>query len=255
MVQVILRERNCWACECCETENEALSMLPGWGFVDLTTTCITCEQPAPEEILQIISEAKQERQQTAAQRASTVVQQVDEAFRGVTLGTGISLHEAVGGDWCISLEQCEPMSRHDERVNWKRIPQAAERQAATGTCRCGCEPGSTRFQRTQGTLYPFSFFDPQGFRFHLPAYLVDAVEKAAGADVERAEEILQCVLCNYGPPLNQEELLNMQQCEVVAACFAFFVEMGACAESYQFSMDDLLQHHQYWATGLGGRVA
>merc|ERR1711924_439230 len=111
--------------------------------------------------------------------------------------------------------------------------------------------------RSQGTMYPFSFFDPEGYRFHLPAYLVDAVEKSVKGNMERAEEIIEFLLCRRQTVPDtrryqerQETLLNRQQCEAVAACFTFFLEMGACAMHdfcwHSFSMDDFVLHHS-WA--------
>merc|ERR1712232_450536 len=111
------------------------------------------------------------------------------------------------------------MSLHDERINWKRIPEAAEKQAATGKCQCGCAPGRSRFQHTASTHYPFAFFDEEAFRFHLPAYLVAALD-----DAERAREMLQMV--PLGPFGCKKSLLNAKQRGVVASCILQFVALG-----------------------------
>lgn len=237
-----------WVCEICDTDNAMEREFPAWSV--LLEICSNCEQPPPEETRQRFEDKKQKRREKLVLQAPAVVQQVTDAFQGVRLGRGLSLHEAVAADWCWPPGPC-PMSGNDERDDWTRIPRQAEKQAETGTCKCGCAPGSTRFQRTQGTCYPFSFFEAEGFRFHLPAYLVAGVGEAVQqGSLERAEEVTEFVLT--GDSRGRHDLLNRQQCQAVAACFAWFLQMGVlCGEPggvSNKSQEELVQCHEYWAT-------
>lgn len=85
-----------------------------------------------------------------ATRAQQIVAIVTEAFREVTLGNGIGLREAQGIDDYADEATCAAYRAQDEEVDWRRIP-AEELNACYSS---------------------LSFFDEDGMRFHLPAYLV-----------------------------------------------------------------------------------
>ena len=72
------------------------------------------------------------------------------AFEGVTLGGGIGLYEAQGIDDHCSEETCRMLRERDEKDNWQRI-------TAEDLNKC---------------YSSLSFFDAEGLRFHLPAYLL-----------------------------------------------------------------------------------
>src|SRR5688500_17196676 len=75
---------------------------------------------------------------------------IREAFAGVKLGNGIGLQEAQGIDDYADKETCARYRAGDEKEDWTRIP-------AEELSRCNSS---------------LSFFDAEGMRFHLPAFLV-----------------------------------------------------------------------------------
>ena len=90
--------------------------------------------------------AASERQRVA----ESIKQDVRTAFAGVRLGDGIGLFEAQGIDDYASAETCAAYRARDEKAHWEAIPVAD-------------------LNRCYSSL---SFFDAEGMRFHLPAYLV-----------------------------------------------------------------------------------
>lgn len=79
-----------------------------------------------------------------------LVKTIFNAFDGVTLGNGIGLWEGQGHDDRLSPIECTKLSSQDETQNWQKI--------------------------TVKDLYlcesSWSFFDAEGFRFHLPLGLL-----------------------------------------------------------------------------------
>lgn len=75
---------------------------------------------------------------------------IREAFAGVTLGSGIGLQQAQGIDDYENEATCARYRASDEREDWTRIPVS-------------------ELNRCNSSL---SFFDPEGMRFHLPAFLI-----------------------------------------------------------------------------------
>ncbi len=76
------------------------------------------------------------------------------AFAGVVLGEGIGLRQAQGLDDCADARTMEAYRAQDEKGDWSSIPVAD-------------------LDRCYSSL---SFFDADGMRFHLPAYLVADLE-------------------------------------------------------------------------------
>ncbi len=77
-------------------------------------------------------------------------QQIREAFAGVTLGEGIGLTEAQGIDDYEDKATCARLREADEKEDWSRL-------SAEEVNRC---------------YSSLSFFDAEGMRFHLPAFLI-----------------------------------------------------------------------------------
>lgn len=86
---------------------------------------------------------------------------IREAFAGVTLGSGIGLQQAQGIDDHEDEATCARYRASDEREDWTRIPV-------------------TELNRCNGSL---SFFDAEGMRFHLPAYLIAALQGTYKFDI------------------------------------------------------------------------
>jgi len=95
-----------------------------------------------------IAEAEQRAQRWTA--ALQVCRIIETAFTGVTLGNGVGLQEAQGLDDYEDTATCAAYRTNDEKDDWHRIPAEA-------------------LNRCNSSL---SFFDAEGMRFHLPAYLI-----------------------------------------------------------------------------------
>jgi hypothetical protein len=81
---------------------------------------------------------------------------IREAFAGVTLGNGIGLQQAQGIDDYEDEATCARFRASDEKDDWTRIPVS-------------------ELNRCNSSL---SFFDAEGMRFHLPAYLIADLQGA-----------------------------------------------------------------------------
>lgn len=87
---------------------------------------------------------------------------VRSAFRGVTLGNGVGLRQGQGLDDYADERTLASYRAQDEKNDWSAIPVAD-------------------LDRCHSSL---SFFDAEGMRFHLPAYLVaDLEDSLQTADV------------------------------------------------------------------------
>jgi len=88
------------------------------------------------------------------ERENQLRNQVREAFAGVTLGDGIGLWQGQGLDDYEDEETLAELRARDEKSDWSAIPVA-------------------ELDRCCSSL---SFFDAEGMRFHLPAYLTADLE-------------------------------------------------------------------------------
>src|SRR5438046_507176 len=86
---------------------------------------------------------------------------VREAFRGVTLGEGVGLLEGRGIDDYEVQEVLDAYRSQDEKEDWSKIPVDALNNCYSS----------------------LSFFDAEGLRFHLPAYLIADLEGLYQFDV------------------------------------------------------------------------
>ncbi len=88
------------------------------------------------------------------QRGEAVVDKIRAAFAGVTLGNGIGLREARGLDDYEDEETLARFRAEDEKENWELIP-------------------AQDLEVFHDTL---SFFDADGLRFHLPAFMISELQ-------------------------------------------------------------------------------
>lgn len=93
-------------------------------------------------------------QRKMAAEADRVVALVRSAFHGVTLGNGVGLRQGQGLDDYADERTLASYRAQDEKNDWSAIPVAD-------------------LGRYSSSL---SFFDAEGMRFHLPAYLVADLE-------------------------------------------------------------------------------
>jgi hypothetical protein len=85
-----------------------------------------------------------------------VCEKIRGAFQGVRLGNGIGLSEADGVDEYADAGTLEAYRERDEKEDWQRIP--LDHLHGEGIC----------------------FTDAQGMRFHLPAFMIAAVQHGRG---------------------------------------------------------------------------
>ena len=118
--------------------------------------------------------------------------QIRQAFAGVRLGGGIGLHEAQGLDDYASAEKCAAYRESDEKLDWQALQHED-------------------LDKCNSSL---SFFDAEGMRFHLPAYLIADLEGSYGFGM--AFTLTQSSLCG-----EQCALLDEAQRAAVRAYLCF----------------------------------
>jgi hypothetical protein len=90
-----------------------------------------------------------------------VAAQIRDAFRGVVLGRGVGLWQGQAiDDYAGEAAEGEARAR-DEKEDWSRIPVDLLNGCHSSLC----------------------FFDAEGMRFHLPAYLVAELEGTLNQDI------------------------------------------------------------------------
>ena len=105
-------------------------------------------------------------------RRERLLEAICEAFRGVELGDGVSLHETVVIDNYGGIDERLAARNRDETCDWRKLIN---------------DPELARW----GGVGGFSFYDAAGLRFHLPAYLSLAV---IDFDREDAELVLDSLM-------------------------------------------------------------
>ena len=98
---------------------------------------------------------------TMTERERRVLNLIQTAFAGVSLGEGVGLRQGRGLDDYADAQTLASYRAQDEKHDWTAIPVADLNQYSSS----------------------LSFFDLDGMRFHLPAYLVADLEGSLTADV------------------------------------------------------------------------
>lgn len=144
-------------------------------------------------------------------QAQEVIAALRTAFAGVTLGDGVGLYQAQGLDDYADQAKLERLRSNDEKDDWSRISAAALNECHSS----------------------LSFFDPEGMRFHIAAFLIADIvgEFRFGVDYH---------LCNPG---DRFSLLSAQQHTAVCR----FVRYIAEEDDYEFSRPHILRAlDEYW---------
>lgn len=138
-----------------------------------------------------------------------------EAFAGVTLGSGIGLLEANGLDDYANEQKLAEYRANDEKLDWRSIPLE-------------------RLNRYSSSL---SFFDAEGMRFHLPAFLVADMQGLYGFDL--IYNLVHSTLME-----GQCALLTKKQRAVVRR----YLEFAAQEEEFERDHDHIRRAlENYWA--------
>ena len=111
-------------------------------------------------------------QRKMAADTDRVLALVRSAFRGVTLGSGVGLRQGQGLDDYADERTLASYRAQDEKNDWSAIPV-------------------TDLDRCYSSL---SFFDAEGMRFHLPAYLVADLE----GSLQTADVLFHLVYTDQG---------------------------------------------------------
>jgi len=155
----------------------------------------------------------------AAAELERVYELVEAAFAGMTLGGGIGLHEARGLDDYADDATRAVYRASDEREDWHRLT-AEELNFCSSS---------------------LSFFDAEGMRFHLPAFLLAELrgEYECGSVVFH---LAQSFHENFG-------LLSPTQRTAIRAFLRFVFDDPDYRSEWPDIFDAL---HGYWAEGDSG---
>ncbi len=98
------------------------------------------------------------RERILSQRQLELLRMIEDAFRGVKLGDGVSLHQTIVIDhYGHNCEEAERQAKADERHDWRKLIDDPELLNVRG-------------------IGGMSFYDARGLRFHLPAYICAIVK-------------------------------------------------------------------------------
>lgn len=128
-----------------------------------------------------------------------LIQQIHKAFDGVELGGGETIHQAhlegifgKGNKWIEA-------GKKDPETNWSEVPD-------------------WKLEEGFSTL---SFFDPKGWRFHLPAFMCWSLRNWRTTDSVTPDSIIwNLTFCDYNA--EKYEALNQTQSEAVYTFLEFF---------------------------------
>jgi len=83
-----------------------------------------------------------------------LIKKIKKAFQGVNLEDGIGLWEGQGHDDRLTIEECKKLRRKDEKKDWNKI-------SVIDIYKCSSS---------------LSFFDAKGLRFHMPIFMLFALD-------------------------------------------------------------------------------
>ncbi|HEY3487865.1 MAG TPA: DUF6714 family protein [Gammaproteobacteria bacterium] len=145
--------------------------------------------------------------------AQEIAAHIREAFSGVTLGRGVGLHQAQGMDGYEDETTIAAYRDLDEKLDWSRIPPDALNECSSS----------------------LSFFDAEGMRFHLPAYLL--------ADLDGTYKHGMAYHLTDVGGFEQFALLSPMQHAAVCEFLQYIVD----EESYIFQRSDISRAlNEYW---------
>jgi hypothetical protein len=140
---------------------------------------------------------------------------IRDAFSNVTLGNGIGLREAQGLDDYEDAETCAAYRAIDEKNDWSRIP----------------------VDELNACYSSLSFFDAEGMRFHLPAFLI--AELGGGYLQDMTFQL--AYLNDYS--MGQYALLSPAQRQAIRSYLLFILQ----DESYAYSHPQIVRAlDEYW---------
>ena len=144
-----------------------------------------------------------------------VIEKIREAFRHVVLGNGVGLFQGQGIDDYEDDATCQTYRERDEKMHWEAIP----------------------VENLNKYYSSLSFFDAEGMRFHLPAFLIADLNEELGVD-----PIFHLTYLNdYSK--SQLGLLSSNQCAAVRS----YLLLIKNKPDYEFSRDAIERSLEtYW---------
>lgn len=179
--------------------------------------------PSPNDIQQMkhngydpLTIAEAEATLSLWQEMEDIQNQIKNAFADVLLGEGVGLWEAQGLDDYKSSAECFILRQRDEKLDWSKIS----------------------VQDLNNCNSSLSFFDAEGMRFHLPAFLIADLKGQWMFD-------LTFHLCEVDNPSDKFSLLNDIQRDAVRAYLSWI----ATDIDYSFDRDSIVKNlvNGYWA--------
>lgn len=144
-----------------------------------------------------------------------LVAETYKSFSGVALGSGVGLFEANGLDDYASEQKLAEYRANDEKLDWESIPLESLNKCSSS----------------------LSFFDAEGMRFHLPAFLV--ADMRGLYDFDLIYDLAQSTLIE-----GQCALLTQKQRAVVRK----YLEFAAQEEEFEHHHDHIRRAlENYWA--------
>lgn len=137
-----------------------------------------------------------EKSEAQSKRLAKLRDLIQDAFAGVTLGNGVGLRESHALDHYEDQETCASIRACDEKQDWRSL--------------------SIEYITSQGG--GMAFFDAEGMRFHLPAFLLADLETSEGSLVADYLSRLSDHVCW------QLSLLSERQRHAVRAWLEFVLE-------------------------------
>jgi hypothetical protein len=159
------------------------------------------------------------------ERRRRLLDRIDRAFAGVTLGEGVSLHESQVIDDYGTAEERQVAREPDEKVDWRRLVDHPDLTVYFGIGYGG-----------------LSFLDAAGVRFHLPACLYRAVRDFDEDGIGDMFESM-CYLLTKSDEYNRGRLavLSGEQRACVRECLVFF------REALESDDEELVRAIDFWS--------
>lgn len=130
--------------------------------------------------------------------------EIEQAFGGVELGGGLSMHQAGAMDLLLEPEEVLQARVLDPEARWQDIPD----------------------DRLDEFHFALTYMDPEGLRFHLPRFMVFALENP-GLDSPAVDAAVYA--CDFGEEMKQEVLaqfnaMSRKQMRTIAQFLAHIAE-------------------------------
>ena len=113
--------------------------------------------------------------------SAELIAEIEDAFGKEELGDGLSMHQAGAMDLLLEPEEVLQARALDPEARWQDIPD----------------------ERVDEFHYALTYMDPEGLRFHLPRFMVFALENP-GLDSPAVDAAVYA--CDFGEEMKQEVL-------------------------------------------------